>query len=170
MFPNTKKISKKAPINHRTPFAWTPNNLTAKGPGETDPEFQIRMCSIWPPIQTTGARDSRIWLGGGEEGVGVPAARPRRETRRASGEEVEDADASVAPVRTVPTATGSWPSQIGRGRPDLGLLRSGRGRPDLGLLSLGAMETMRSNAKRRRRSEWHQGGAAMALQRRGARR
>jgi hypothetical protein len=64
---------------------------------------------------TTGARDSRIWLGGGEEGVGVPAARPRRETRRASGEEVEDADAFVAPVRTVPTATGSWPSQIGAG-------------------------------------------------------
>jgi hypothetical protein len=48
---------------------------------------------------TTGARDSRIWLGGGEEGVGVPAARPRRETRRARGEEVEDA--------------GSWPSQLG---------------------------------------------------------
>jgi hypothetical protein len=35
-------------------------------------------------------------LGGGEEGVGVPAARPRRETRRARGEEVEDADAAAA--------------------------------------------------------------------------
>jgi hypothetical protein len=42
-----------------------------------------------------------------------------------------------------------------RGCPDLGLLSSGRGRPDLGRLSSGARETARSNAKRRRRSEWH---------------
>jgi hypothetical protein len=46
----------------------------------------------------------------------------------------------------------------------------GGGRPDLGRLSSGARETTRSNAKRRRRSEWHQGGAAMTLWWRGARR
>jgi hypothetical protein len=46
----------------------------------------------------------------------------------------------------------------------------GGGRPDLGRLSSGVRETTRSNAKRRRRSEWNQGGAAMALRRRGARR
>jgi hypothetical protein len=53
-------------------------------------------------------------------------------------------DASVAPVRTVPTATGSWPSKLGAGAT--------------------------GSQRRRRRSKWHQGGAAMALRRRGGRR
>jgi hypothetical protein len=44
-------------------------------------------------------------LGGGEEGVGVPAARPRRETRRARGEEVEDAAAAAAATRRDAIAT-----------------------------------------------------------------